>query len=185
MAVQNIGIVVGSLRKGSYNKAIGQYLKENAPAGVSLEVVEIGHLSLYNQDYDESGEPAEYAPFRQKIKSFDGIIFITPEYNRSVPGVLKNAIDVASRPYGSSAWDGKPALVISSSISNQSGFGAHHHLRQSLAYLNMPTLAQPEVYIANVQECFSEDGALLKEDSGQFLQKVLAAYLEFANIFSR
>ncbi|MFD2744440.1 MULTISPECIES: NADPH-dependent FMN reductase [Sphingobacterium] len=181
MSVKKIGIVVGSLRKGSYNKAIGKYLQNHAPEGVSLEMVEIGHLSLYNQDYDESGEPAEYAPFREQIKSFDGIIFITPEYNRSVPGVLKNAIDVASRPYGSSAWDGKPALVISSSISDQSGFGAHHHLRQTLAYLNMPTLAQPEVYIANVQNIFNEDGALQKEESGQFLQKVLSAYLDFAN----
>ncbi|WP_166334073.1 NADPH-dependent FMN reductase [Sphingobacterium chungjuense] len=181
MAVKNIGIVVGSLRKGSYNKAIGQYLREQAPQGVSLEMVEIGGLSLYNQDYDENDEPAEYAPFRQKIKSFDGIIFITPEYNRSVPGVLKNAIDVGSRPYGSSVWDGKPAMVISSSISNQSGFGANHHLRQSLAYLNMPTLAQPEVYIANVQACFDEDGSLLKEDSGRFLTKALNAYIDFAN----
>lgn len=181
MAIQNIGIVVGSLRKGSYNKAIGHYLQEQAPEGVSLEMVEIGNLSLYNQDYDENSEPTEYAPFREKIKSFDGIIFITPEYNRSVPGVLKNAIDVASRPYGHSAWDGKPALVISSSISDQSGFGAHHHLRQSLAYLNMPTLAQPEVYIANVQEIFGEDGTLQNEESGQFLQKVLTAYLDFAN----
>ncbi|MCL7986903.1 NAD(P)H-dependent oxidoreductase [Sphingobacterium sp. lm-10] len=181
MGVKNIGIVVGSLRKGSFNKAIGQYLKDQAPEGVTLEAVEIGNLSLYNQDYDESGEPAEYGPFREKIKAFDGIIFITPEYNRSVPGVLKNAIDVASRPYGHSAWDGKPALVISSSISNQSGFGANHHLRQSLAYLNMPTLAQPEVYIANVQNIFDEDGALKNEESGKFLKDVLAAYLDFAN----
>ncbi len=180
MAIKNIGVVVGSLRKGSFNKAIGNYLKENAPEGISLEIVEIGHLTLYNQDYDESQEPEEYKPFREQIKSYDGIIFITPEYNRSIPGVLKNALDVASRPYGHSAWDGKPALVISSSISNQSGFGANHHLRQILAYLNMPTLAQPEAYIANVQEIFDEDGTLKKEDSGKFLKQVLDAYLAFA-----
>lgn len=183
MTFKNIGIVVGSLRKGSYNKAVGRYLQQHAPESVSLEIVEIGHLPLYNQDYDESGEPAEYAPFREKIKSFDGIIFITPEYNRSVPGVLKNAIDVASRPYGSSAWEGKPALVISSSISNQSGFGAHHHLRQSLTYLNMPTLAQPEVYLANVQNIFDEDGSLKNEESGDFLKDVLKTYLDFAGRF--
>ncbi|KGE13388.1 NADPH-dependent FMN reductase [Sphingobacterium deserti] len=183
MADKKIGILVGSLRRGSFSKKIAHHFIENAPEGYSLELVEIGQLEHYNQDFDEDGSPASYQPFREKIKSFDGVIFITPEYNRSVPGVLKNALDVASRPYGQSSWDGKPALVVSSSISNVSGFGANHHLRQSLVFLNMPTLQQPEVYIANVQNLFDEDGKLIKEDSAKFLSDVLTAYTAFVNKF--
>lgn len=179
MANKTIGILIGSLRKESFNKKIANFLIANAPKGYTLEPVEIGQLEIYNQDFDEEGSPASYQPFREKIKSLAGVIFITPEYNRSVPGVLKNAIDVASRPYGQNAWDGKPALVISSSISNISGFGANHHLRQSLVFLNMPTLQQPEVYIPNVQSLFDDAGNLSNAESAKFLKDVLAAYIDF------
>lgn len=179
MADKKIAVIVGSLRKESFNKKIAHFLIANAPSGYALELIEIGHLTLYNQDFDEEGDPAEYAAFRQAVKSAHGVIFVTPEYNRSVPGALKNALDVASRPYGKNAWDGKPALVVSSSISNISGFGANHHLRQSLVFLNMPTLQQPEVYIANVQKLFDDQGTLVAEDSAKFLKDVLAAYIDF------
>lgn len=183
MADKTIGILVGSLRKESFNKKIANFLIKNVPEGYVLEIIEIGHLALYNQDFDEEGSPETYPPFREKIKSLQGVIFVTPEYNRSVPSVLKNAIDVASRPYGKNNWDGKPALVISSSISNVSGFGANHHLRQSLVFLNMPTLQQPEVYIPNVQSLFDDNGNLTKEDSSKFLKDVLAAYISFVEKF--
>lgn len=183
MAVKSIGIIVGSIRKAAFTKKIADFLIENGPDGYQLETVDIAALPLYNQDYDESGSPAVYDEFRQKIKSFDGIIFITPEHNRSIPAALKNALDVASRPYGKNVWDAKPAMVISSSISGISGFGANHHLRQVLTFLNMPTLQQPEVYLANVQDYFDEAGKWVKKESADFLLKALDAYLNFAAKF--
>lgn len=183
MAEKRIGIVVGSIRKAAFTKKIANFLIENTPDGHQLELVDIAALPMYNQDYDESGSPASYYEFRQKIKSFDGIIFITPEHNRSVPAALKNALDVASRPYGESVWDTKPAMVISSSVSGISGFGANHHLRQMLTFLNMPTLQQPEVYLANVQDYFDEAGKLVKKETADFLLKALDAYLSFAAKF--
>ena len=176
-----IGVIVGSLRKESFSRKIANFLVENPPSGHTLEIIEIGDLNLYNQDFDEGGAPATYAPFRQKVKSMKAIIFVTPEYNRSVPGVLKNAVDVGSRPYGESAWDGKPALVISTSISGLSGFGANHHLRQSLVFLNMPTMQQPEVYLPSVQDYFDQNGKLTKSDTADFLRKVLQSFLTFIN----
>jgi chromate reductase len=118
-----------------------------APAELQFEIVEIGDLPLYNQDHDDA-PPPPYVAFREKIKAADAVLFVTPEYNRSVPGVLKNAIDVGSRPYGHSAWDRKPGAVISVSPGAVGGFGANHHLRQSLVFLNVPAMPQPEAYIA-------------------------------------
>ena len=178
---KSIGVIVGSLRKESFNRKVANFLVENPPVDCTLEIIEIGELNLYNQDFDEGGTPPAYVPFRQKVKSMDAIIFVTPEYNRSVPGVLKNAIDVGSRPYGQSAWDGKPALVVSSSISGLSGFGANHHLRQSLVFLNMPAMQQPEVYLANVQDYFDESGKLTKNETADFLKNVLQSFADFAN----
>ncbi|MFD1770563.1 NADPH-dependent FMN reductase [Sphingobacterium suaedae] len=179
MANKRIGVIVGSLRKESFNKKIAHFLIEHAPMGYDLAMIEIGQLALYNQDYDEGDSPAAYQPFREALKSLDAVIFVTPEYNRSVPGVLKNAIDVGSRPYGKNCWDGKPAWVISSSISNLSGFGANHHLRQSLVFLNMPTMQQPEVYLANCQNLFDDDGKLSNADTAKFLQQSLEAFIQF------
>lgn len=183
MADKRIGIVVGSIRKDAYTKKIADFLIENTPEGYHFEQLNIAELPLYNQDYDEAGTPAAYDVFRKEVKSTDGIIFITPEHNRSIPAALKNALDVASRPYGKNAWDAKPAMVISSSISGISGFGANHHLRQTLTFLNMPTLQQPEVYLAKVQDYFDESGKLTKKDAAEFLLKALDAYLSFASKF--
>src|SRR5690242_19283047 len=110
---------------------------------------------MYNQDLDAS-PPKEWVDFKNRLSSFDGVIFVTPEYNRSIPGVLKNAIDVASRPYGKSAWDGKPAAVISVSPGSIGGFGANHHLRQSLVFINMPVMQQPEAYIGGASKIFDD-----------------------------
>lgn len=183
MTNKKIGIIVGSIRKKAYTGMIADYLIEHVPSGYDFERIAIADLPIYSQDYDSEGEPENYAPFREKIKSLDGVIFITPEHNRSIPAALKNALDVGSRPYGQVAWDGKPAMVISSSISGISGFGVNHHLRQVLTFLNMPTLQQPEVYLANIQHCFDEDGKMIKEDTGQFILKTVDAYLSFAERF--
>ena len=183
MENKKIGIIVGSIRRDAYTGMVADYLIQHSPAGYQFERIGIANLPLYNQDYDSEGEPDSYAPFRAQVKSLDGVILITPEHNRSVPAALKNALDVGSRPYGKNVWDRKPAMIISSSISGLSGFGANHHLRQVLTFLNMPTLQQPEVYLANIQDCFKEDGSLGKEDYGKFLQKAVTAYLDFATEF--
>ena len=174
-ATRNVAVLVGSLRKDSFNRKLAMALKTIAPAPLALEIVEIGQLPLYNQDDDANPPPAS-ATFKKRIAESDAVLFVTPEYNRSVPGVLKNAIDVASRPYGKSAWDGKPGAVISLSPGALGAFGANHHLRQSLVFLNMPTMTQPEAYIGAAADLFDEHGAIKKPETKQFLDKFLAAF---------
>ncbi len=176
---RRVAVVVGSLRTGSFNRKMAQALTAIAPESLKLEIVEIGALPLYNQD-DDANPPAPSAEFKQKIAAADAVLFVTPEYNRSVPGVLKNAIDIASRPYGKSAWDGKPCAVISVSPGALGAFGANHHLRQSLVFLNMPTLAQPEAYIGGAAEMFDEAGGFKKAETRQFMDKFLAAFAVWA-----
>jgi len=172
---RTVAVVVGSLRKASFNRKMAQALCAIAPEGLKLEIVEIGQLPHYNQD-DDADPPAASAAFKQKIAGVDAVLFVTPEYNRSVPGVLKNAIDIASRPYGKSAWSGKPAAVMTVSPGAIGGFGANHHLRQSLVFLDMPTLAQPEAYIGGASDMFDESGALKKPETKQFADKFMAAF---------
>ena len=143
-----IGVLVGSLRKESFNRKVAKELESLAPSSLTFDFIEIAHLPLYNQDLDDENKPSkEWIDFRKQVKQCDAILFCTPEYNRSVPGVLKNAIDVGSRPYGESVWEKKPAAVISVSVGAIGGFGANHHLRQSLVFLDMPCMQQPETYI--------------------------------------
>lgn len=152
-----IGVFVGSLRKGSYSRAIANFVVKQSSTDLQFEIVEIGNLPLYNQDYD--GENIDvYTKFREKVKSFDAYLFVTPEYNRSLPAVLKNAIDVASRPWGQNLWGGKPGAVISQSIGNIGGFGSNHHLRQVLSFVDVYTMQQPECYISNSSESIDENG---------------------------
>ena len=172
---RRIAVLVGSLRKDSFNRKLAKALAAMAPTPLSLEIVEIGALPLYNQD-DEAAPPAASAEFKQRIAAADAVLFVTPEYNRSVPGVLKNAIDIASRPYGKSAWDGKPAGVITVSPGAIGGFGANHHLRQSLVFLNMPVLQQPEAYVGGAGDLFDESGGVKKPDTKKFLDTFLAAF---------
>jgi chromate reductase len=150
MATRKIAVLVGSLRKDSFTRKVAKTLMLLAPPTLEMEIVEIGQLPLYNQDDDTDNPPATFTEFRNRIKEADGVLFCTPEYNRSVPGALKNAIDVGSRPYGQSAWSGKPCAVISVSPGAIGGFGANHHLRQSLVFLDMPCMQQPEGYVGAI-----------------------------------
>ena len=177
-ATPNVAVIVGSLRKESFNRKMANALVAMAQPPLKLEIVEIGHLPYFNQDH-ESDPPQATRDFKQKIASFDAVLFVTPEYNRSVPGVLKNAIDVASRPYGKSAWSRKPAGVISVSPGAIGGFGANHHLRQSLVFLDMPAMPQPEAYIGNAASLFDEKGALVNDSTREFMQKYLQAFAQW------
>jgi chromate reductase len=170
-----IAVLVGSLRKESFNRKVAHALIDLAPSSLSFEIVEIGQLPLYNQDLDEA-PPAEWTAFREKVKAFDGVLFVTPEYNRSVPAALKNAIDVGSRPYGQSAWSGKPTAVISVSPGAIGGFGANHHLRQSLVFLDMPAMQQPEAYIGGIGKLLGEDGKLNNDGLKEVLKKFAASF---------
>lgn len=173
-----VGIVVGSIRENSFSEQLAKNLVGLFPDGYETEFIEIANLPLYNQDSDDN-VPEVYTTFRETIKGLDAVVFVTPEHNRSFPAALKNALDVGSRPYGSNVWDGKPALIVSQSPSNLSGFGANHHLRQVLAFLNVPVVQQPEVYIANVMDLLGEDGKITNQDTIGFLQSVVDTYVDF------
>jgi chromate reductase len=175
--MKKIGVIVGSLRKESWNRKLALALIKLAPSPLVLEIVEIGQLPLYNQDFDdESHPPKEWTTYRVKMNSLDGFLFVTPEYNRSVPAPLKNAIDVGSRPYGKSIWSGKPGAVISASPGAIGGFGANQHLRQSFVFLDVLCMQQPEAYISNVDHLFDESGHISKKDTAEFLSKFLEKY---------
>lgn len=174
MATRNIAVLVGSLRKQSFTLKVARTLILLAPPGLELDIVEIGQLPLYNQDEDDKPPPT-HVEFRDRIKAFDGVLFCTPEYNRSIPASLKNAIDVGSRPYGQSVWSGKPCAVVSVSPEAIGGFGANHHLRQSLVFLNMPAMQQPEAYVGSIGNQFDGD-ELTNESTRAFLQKFIDAY---------
>jgi chromate reductase len=171
-------ILVGSLRKESFSRKVAKALLAVTPKSVTLEILEIGQLPMYNQDLDEM-PPTEWTQFRNRLKEFDGILFVTPEYNRSVPGVLKNAIDVASRPYGQNALDGTPGAVISISVGALGGFGANHHLRQSLVFLNVPTMPQPEAYLSDAAKLFEVNGQLSNPATREFLTKFMTAFVDW------
>jgi chromate reductase, NAD(P)H dehydrogenase (quinone) len=160
MTRHKIAIVVGSLREASLNRKVARSICAFASDKLDCEIVEIGDLPLYSQDYD-SDPPEAYVRLRERIAAADGILFCTPEYNRGVPGVLKNAIDVGSRPYGQSAWDKKPAAIVSVSPGAIGGFGANHQLRQACVFLNMPVMQHPEAYLGHVNDdSFEADGCL-------------------------
>lgn len=181
MPHHTVGVLVGSLAKTSLNRQTALAMAELArPMGLAFSLVEIGDLPMYNPDLDEiEPVPAPWTRLRREIASADAILFVTPEYNRSVPAVLKNAIDVGSRPYGQSAWNGKPAAVVSVSPGALGAFGANHHLRQSLAFLNMPTLQQPEAYIGGAGRLFDGDGRLADESAREFLQNFVRAFADW------
>jgi chromate reductase len=175
--VAKIGIIVGSLRKESFSKKVAEHVATLIPGEYETEFIEIGHLPLFNQDFEEDlGTPEEYTTFRSTIKELAAVLFVTPEYNRSIPAVLKNALDAGSRPYGESMWDGKPAAIISASPGAISGFGANHHLRQVLTFLNMPVVQQPEVYLGAVHELLDENGKIKDDGTVQFLQSFINAF---------
>jgi chromate reductase len=182
--VRNVAVLVGSLRKNSFNRKVAGALAALAPASLKLEIVEIRDLPLYDEDLDGANVPAAWTTFRQRVKPADAVLFVTPEYNRSVPGVLKNAIDVGSRPYGQSVWDRKPGAVVSVSPGAIGGFGANHHLRQSLVFLNVPCMQQPEAYIGGAGSLFDAEGKLANDKTGEFLGKFTQAFATWIEKFA-
>lgn len=175
----HVAVLVGSLRKASLNRKMALALKELAAGRLDLALIEIGDLPLYNEDIDGETPPAAYTAFRNSVRSADAVLFVSPEYNRSIPGGLKNAIDVGSRPYGKSVYSGKPAAVITVSPGAIGGFGANHHLRQCLVFLDMPVMQQPEAYIGGAGDAFGPDGALAKEATKAFAQKFIDSFADW------
>jgi len=180
----NVCVLVGSLRKASLNGMLANALMSLAPSSMKLEIVEIGQLPFFNQDLETDFTPAQWIAFRQCVKAADAVLFVTPEYNRSVPAVLKNALDVGSRPYGSSVWDRKPGAIVSGSPSAIGAFGANHHLRQSLVFLNVPTMQQPEAYVGHADKLFDEQGKLVSDGTRKFLQDFMQAFANWDTIRS-
>ena len=179
MANYKIAIIVGSLREGSINRKVARSICSIQGDNLDCTMVEIGNLPLYNQDLDPDFPPAEWVAFRDRVRVADGILFSTPEYNRSMPGVLKNAIDVGSRPYGKSVWSKKPGAVISVTPGGLGAFGANHHLRQSCVFLDIPMMQQPEAYLSNAADLFDEAGAVRDEKVARFLRNFIKVYADW------
>jgi chromate reductase len=177
MDTTKVAVLVGSLRKDSLSLKLAKAVVQLAPASLEFEFIGVGELPHYNADEDDGGHlPVASARFREQLRGCGAALFVTPEYNRSVPGVLKNAIDVGSRPSGKSVWDKKPAAIISVSPGAVGAFGANHHLRQSLVFLNMPTLQQPEAYVGHADTLFDASGQLTNESTRSFLQTFVTAF---------
>lgn len=172
-----VATIIGSLRRESFTRKIANAFTELAPGTLAFETIEIGALPLYNQDLEDAPEPpAAWISFRERLRSKDALLFATPEYNRSVPGVLKNAIDVGSRPKTQNVWSRKPAAIISVTTGGLGALGANHHLRQALMAVNAPAMAHPEAYIANAMTLLGPDGKLVNESTREFLRKFGEAF---------
>ena len=171
-------VLVGSLRRESVTRKVARALIAVAQPSLALRELDLGPLPMYNEDL-EAGPPEPWAQLRRDVKACDGVLFVTPEYNRSVPAVLKNAIDVASRPGGSGVWSGKPGAVVSVTPFGLGAFGANHHLRQALVYVNVLTMAQPEAYVSRAKELFDPSGTLVNEASRKFFTRFMAAFADW------
>jgi chromate reductase len=186
MANYKIAIIVGSLREGSINRKIARSICALRGDNLDCSMVQIGDLDLYNQDIDTDNPPASWARFREQVGAADGILFCTPEYNRGVPGVLKNAIDIGSRPYGKSVWDQKPAAIVSASPGSIGGFGSNHQLRQACVFLNMPVMQQPEAYLGHVgDDSFDADGCLKEGPLKEIVTKLAHAFHDWVQMILR
>jgi chromate reductase len=181
---RTVAVLVGSLRKESFTRKVAKTLIELAPTTVRLEIVEISGVSFYNQDLEDN-PPADWLALRDKLRSADAMLFATPEYNRSVPGVLKNAIDVASRPKEKNVFNGKPGAVISVSPGAIGGFGANHHLRQMLVFLNVLTMQQPEAYVGGAAKMFDEHGKLTNDSTRDFLRSFIESFARWIDLVLR
>lgn len=173
---RDVIVLVGSLRRESFTRKTAKALVSLAPATLKLEFVEFGSLPFYNADLETEQPPQQWVAFRERVRRSEAVLFVTPEYNRSVPGALKNAIDVGSRPNEMSSWKGKPAGVVSVSPGSVAGFGANHHLRQMLVFLDMPAMQMPEAYIGGAAKLFDESGALTNDSTREFLVKFTQAF---------
>jgi chromate reductase len=176
---RQVAVLIGSLRKGSYSRMTARALAALAPAGFELNIVEIGGLPLYDEDVEAAGAPPPWRDFRAAVAAADAVLFVTPEYNRSVPGCLKNAIDIGSRPYGQNVFDGKPGAVISVSPGVIGGFGANHHLRQSLVFLNVAAMQQPEAYVGGIAKVFDAEGNIVVDGTRDFLRSFIVAFAKW------
>ena len=173
----NVAVLVGSLRRGSFSRQVARAAVALASISLAMQIVEIGDLLLYNEDLEDApAKPSSWLTFRDRIRLANGVLFVTPEYNRSVPGGLKNALDVGSRPRVESVWSGKPCAVISVSLGALGAFGANHHLRQSFVFLDMPVMQQPEAYIGNAASLFDSGGELGNEKTREFVQTFVNAF---------
>lgn len=181
---RTIAVLVGSLREGSFNRKIAKAIEERSPL-LKFDYVGIGDLPLYNEDIDRGSPPSEWSRVRNQVKAAEGVLFVTPEYNRGMPGVLKNAMDVISRPYGKNNFDGKPAAVVSVTPGAQGAFGAHHQLRQSLVFLNMPVLQMPEMYIGHVKNLMDDKGTITNPDTAKFLEAFAAKFTDWVEKFAK
>ena len=182
-----IAIIVGSLREGSLNRKMARAICVIRGDNLDCSMIEIGDLPLYNQDYDAlPKQPESYVKFRDQVRSADGVLFVSPEYNRGIPGVLKNAIDVGSRPYGHSVWDQKPAAIVTVSPGAIGGFGANHQIRQSCVFLNMPVMQQPEAYLGHVSDDSFDETGQLKDGPLKGLVNTLAhAFHDWVDMIHR
>lgn len=181
--MKKVGIIVGSLRKDAFSKQVANIVAKKLNEYFETEFIEIGNLPYYNQDLEVEGSiPETWTAFRNTMNHVDAVLFVTPEYNRSVPAVLKNALDVGSRPMKDSVWNKKPAAIISNSPGNIGGFGANHHLRQTLAFLNMPVLGQPEVYLSQIHTLLNEDGTMV-EGTSKFLDLVVTEFKNLIDLY--
>lgn len=179
---RDVAVIVGSLRKESFNRKVANALQELSPADLRMEIVEIGGLSFYNQD-QEADLPAAWKMFRERIRRADALLFVTPEYNRGVPGVLKNAVDVGSRPFGQSAWAGKPGGIISVTPGAYGAMAANHHLRLNLMSNNVAVMGYPEVYLHSIGDAFDADGRLVKDTTRALLTKFMRAFATWVEKF--
>lgn len=179
-----VGVVVGSARRQSFSKKVAGVLVGMVPPEFDMQVLEIAQLPMYNQDLDDDGAtPAEWTDFRAKVKAMDAYLFVTPEYNRCLPPLMKNALDIGSRPYEQNAWGGKPGAVVSVSPGSQGGFGANHNLRQAVVFLDIFLMQQPEAYLGSIHTCLDKDGNLTNESTLGFLQKVADGFAAWVKRF--
>jgi len=177
-APYTIAVIIGSLRKDSFSFKIGQALAQLAPSSLKLEMLRLNDISFFNQDL-EAAPPTDWLTFRERLQKSDGLIFITPEYNRSISGVLKNAIDIGSRPYGKSSFNGKPTGIVSSSPGPQGGVSAAKHLQNILPGICGPIMQQPETFLNAIGDAFDDKGQLVKESLQQVLQHYIDAFAAF------
>ena len=180
-----IAILVGSLRKDSINKKVARSICALRGDNLECSVVEIGDLPLYNEDLDKD-PPEQWVRLRDQVRAADGVLFVSPEYNRGVPGVLKNAIDVGSRPYGQSVFDQKPAAIVTASPGSVGGFGSNHQIRQAAVFLNMPVMQQPEAYLGHVSgDSFDADGCLKEGPLKEIVIKLACAFHDWVEMILR
>jgi chromate reductase len=179
MMARRVALIVGGLSRGAVSGRVARALVSIQPAALTLERTEIGDLPFYNQDLETDSPPAPWVRLRNAIRAADGILIVTPEYNRGVPGALKNALDVGTRPPAANVWKDKPVAIVSTSPGALGGFGANHQLRQSLSFSAPQIMLQPEAYLGQASKVINEDGTFADEKTREFLGKFLAAFGEW------